>query len=129
MCYFLSKKTHKLLSTIHFISDDILKITKNLDPNKAHGHDMTRIRTIRICGVSFCKPLKLIFRSCLVIGKSPTEWKKANVVPLHKKGDKQNLKNHRPISLLPVAGKIFERILHNNMYEFFTEIILIYPNQ
>ena len=90
---------------------------------------MTRIRTIRICGVSFCKPLKLIFRSCLVIGKSPTEWKKANVVPLHKKGDKQNLKNHRPISLLPVAGKIFERILHNNMYEFFTEIILIYPNQ
>ena len=36
----LSKETHKLLSTIHFTSDQILKIIKNLDPNKAHGHDM-----------------------------------------------------------------------------------------
>ena len=36
----LSKETHKLLSTIHFTSDEILKIIKNLDPNKAHGHDM-----------------------------------------------------------------------------------------
>ena len=111
----LSKKTHKLLSTIHFTSDDILKIIKNLDPNKAHGHDMISIRMIKICDASICKPLELIFRSCLENGKFPTEWKKANVVPAHKKGDKQNLKNYRPISLLPVAGKIFERILYNNM--------------
>ena len=50
------------------------------------------------------------------------------MVPAHKKGDKQNLKNYRPISLLPVAGKIFERILYN-MYEFFTENNSISPNQ
>ena len=73
--------------------------------------------------------MELIFRSCLKNGKFPTEWKKANVVPAHKKGDKQNLKNYRPISLLPVAGKIFERILYNNMYEFFTENNLISPNK
>ena len=46
---------------------------------------------------------------------------KTNVVPGNKKGDTQNLKNYRPTSLLPVAGKIFERILYNNMYELFTE--------
>ena len=125
----LSKKTHKSLSTIHFTSDDILKIIKNLEPYKAHGHDMISIRMIKICDASICKPLELIFRSCLENGKFPTEWKKANVVPTHKKGDKQNLKNYRPISLLPVAGKIFERILYNNMYEFFTENNLISPNQ
>ena len=39
------------------------------------------------------------------------------------------MKNYRPISLLPVAGKIFERILYNNMYEFFTENNLISPSQ
>ena len=53
----LSKKTHKSLSTIHFTSDDILKIIKNLDPNKAHGHDMISIWMIKICDGSICKPL------------------------------------------------------------------------
>ena len=53
---------------------------------------------------------------------------KTNVVPAHKKGDKQILKNYRPRSLLPVARKIFERILYNNMCEFFTESNLKSPN-
>ena len=55
--------------------------------------------------------------------------KKANVFSAHKKEDKQNLKDYRPISLLPVAGKIFERILYNNTDEFFTENNLISLNQ
>ena len=118
-----------MLTINHFTSDDILKINKNLDPNKAHGHDMVSIRMIKICDASICKPLELIFKLCLENGKFRTEWKKANVVPAHKKGDKQNLKNYRPISLLPVGRKIFERILHNNMYDLFTENNLISPNQ
>ena len=50
------------------------------------------------------------------------------MVPAHEKGDKQNLKKYPPLSVLPVPGKIFERILNNNMYEFFTENNLIFPN-
>ena len=57
----LSKKTYKLLSTIHFTSDDIVKIIEHLDPNKAHGHDMISIRMIKICDASICKPMELIF--------------------------------------------------------------------
>ena len=58
----LSKKTHKLLSTIYFTSGDNVKIIKNFDPNKAHGHDMISIRMIKICDASICKPLELIFK-------------------------------------------------------------------
>ena len=90
---------------------------------------MVSIQTIKICDASICKPLELLFRSGLENGKFPAEWKKANMVLAHKKGDKQNLKNYRPISLLPVAGKILERMLYNDMYEFFTENNLISPNQ
>ena len=112
------------LNTIHFTSD-----VKNVDPNKEHSHDTISIQMIKIFDASICKPLELIFRSCLEDGKFLTGWEKANVVPAHKKGDKQNLKKYRHISLLPAAGKIFERILHNNMCEFFTKNNLISPNQ
>ena len=62
-------------------------------------------------------------------GKFPLEWKKANIVPIHKKGDKQAVKNYRPVSLLPICGKIFERLLYNEMLNFFLENDLISPKQ
>ena len=46
---------------------------------------------IKLCGNSICKPLSIIFKDCLSEGKFPHEWKKANVVPVHKKGNKQSL--------------------------------------
>ena len=52
-----------------------------------------------------------------------------SVVPVHKKGDKQCLKNHRPVSLLPVCGKIFERLIFNEMFGFLIENNLISSNQ
>ena len=45
----------------------------------------------------------------------------ANVVPVYKRDDKQNVKNYRPVSLLPIFGKIFERLIYNEMYSFFVE--------
>ena len=54
-----SQKTHKLLSTIHFTSDDILKIIKNPDPNKTHVHDMTSIQMIKICDASIDETFKI----------------------------------------------------------------------
>ena len=51
------------------------------------------------------------------------------MAPVHKKGDKQILKNYQPISLLPIAGKIFERLLYDRMFEFFIANNLISKNQ
>ena len=55
--------------------------------------------------------------------------KKAYVVPIHKKGDKQTLKDYRPVSLLPICSKIFERLLYNEMFGFFLDKDLISANQ
>ena len=73
---------------------------------------------IKICGKSVCKPLQLIFSQYIDTDSFPLEWKKANVVPVHKKGDKQCLKNYLPVSLLPICGKIFERLIFNEMLRF-----------
>ena len=115
----LPLRADSTLSTCHFAKEDILRIINNLDPNKAHGHDEISIRMLKICGDSICRPLNIIFKTCLRTGKFPLEWKKANIVPIHKKGDKQAVKNYRPVSLLPICGKIFERLLYNEMLNFF----------
>ena len=83
---------------------------QNLDLNKAHGHDKISIRMIKICGKSICKPLQLIFSQCIDTVSFPLERKKSNLVPVHKKDGKQCLKNYRPVSLLPVCGKILEKL-------------------
>ena len=102
---------------------------KNLDPNKAHGHNTISIRMIKLSGIFICKPLEIIFQNCLRSGKLPSEWKKANVISTFKKGDKPCIKNHPPVSLLPVCGKLFERLLYNNMFSFFSENALLSPKQ
>ena len=57
----ICKKTDKSISTLTFTSDDIAAFIQNLDPNKAHGHDMLSICMLKLCGKSICKPLDLIF--------------------------------------------------------------------
>ena len=66
-----------------------------------------------ICDSSIVKPLLTILNNFLNRGVFPDQWKKANVTPIHKKGKKNDLKNYRPISVLPLCGKIFEKILYN----------------
>ena len=70
------------------------------------SYDKISIRMIKICK-SVCKTLELIFNQCINTGSFPLEWKKSNVVPFHKKDDKQccDKENYRPASLLQIYGK------------------------
>ena len=112
--------TDSKLSTCHFAKEDIFRIINNLDPNKAHGHDEISIHMSKICGDSICRPLNIIFKTCLLTSKFPLKWKKTNnTVPIHKKGDKQSVKNYHHVSLLPIYGKIFERLPYNEIFNFF----------
>ena len=70
-----------------------------------------------------------LFKSFLDKGKLPQEWKKAKVVPVHKKNDKQLVKNYCSISLLPICGECFERILYNSLFDFLNQNDLISPAQ
>ena len=121
--------TNNRLSSITFSQDDIAKIIQNLDSGKAHGHDNISIRMLKICGSAIYKPLAIIFKQCVDTGIFPSEWKKGNIVPIHKKGDKQTLKNYRPVSLLPICRKILERLIFNEMFDIFIENELISSNR
>ena len=74
------------LSTITFEINDIEKIFKNFHPNKPHRQDMLSICMLKLCCEFIYKPLNLTF---LETGQFLSDMKKANVVPVFKKGDKQ----------------------------------------
>ena len=82
-----------------------------------------------LCDDSVILPLGIISRNILLTSIYPDIWKFANVIPIFKKGDKQLITNYRPISLLPICGKLFEKIIFNNLYSYLQANNLITKNQ
>ena len=71
----------------------------------------------------------MLYDMSLETGHYPALWKRANVVPIHKKGDHQVETNYRPISLLPICGKFFEGIIFDEVYKQLAENSLISTHQ
>ena len=112
------------------ISDEkILRIIRSLNPNKAHGWDEISVRMIKLSDAALVTPLKMIFSNCLRRGVFPEIWKRANVVPVHKKHEKNLKGNYRPISLLPIFGKILEKLMYDSIYSHLVSYDLLNPNQ
>ena len=84
---------------------------------------------LKLCGDTICEPLRIIFNQALISGSFLSDSKKANIALIHKNSDKQTLKNYPPVSLLPNCGKIFEKIIFNEMFRFFLDNKLITTNQ
>jgi len=82
---------------------------------KAPGPDNIIIDTIVEGGDIIMRELAKLFTTCIKQGKVPQQWKEANMIILFKKGDKRDLKNYRPISLLSNVYKLFTRILTNRL--------------
>ena len=97
------------LSSFSFSEKVILKIINDLNINKAHEHDHISIGMIKLCSKSVVKALS-IFKNCIDTGTFPDIWKRSNIIPTQKKGDKQIINNYRTVSLLPIFGKIFEKL-------------------
>ena len=98
----LNHSTDDKLSPFNVSSEVIFQLIKNLDPNKDHGHDEVSVKMLKLCVLSICKPLNLLFESCLVYEHFPDVWEKTNIVPVHKKEVKQLIKNYRRVTLLPI---------------------------
>ena len=78
----ISIKTHSRLNSISFEKEDILKIIRNLNVNKAHGHDDISIRMLKICDSEVVEPLSLIYKNCIDSGIFPDIWKRSHIIPI-----------------------------------------------
>ena len=95
-----------VLDSLVLCEDDVYKVLLNLDPSKAPGPDGLPTMVLRTCARELTPSLCALFNLSLAEGKLPTEWKDALVVPVHKKGKKEDVSNYRPIPLLCVVSKV-----------------------
>ena len=103
-------------------SDDICKIINSLDPTKkTSGAIPTKI--VKLTNKQICKDLANCINECIKQNKFPNELKIADITPILKKDDPLDKTNYRPISILPTASKIFERILFNQLQRFSNKIL------
>ena len=118
-----------LINDFPITDEKILNIIRSLNPNKAHSWDGISVRMIKLSDAALVTPLKIIFKNCLRRGLFPKIWKYANVVPVHKKNEKNLKKNYRPISLLPIFGKILEKLMYDPLYSHLVSCNLLNLNQ
>ena len=89
-----------------------------LSKTKSTGLDNISAKLIRECADIISGPLCDLFNKSLKSGIFPDDWKCARVIPLFKQGDSSDLNNYRPISVISVVAKVFERIVYDQLYNF-----------
>ena len=88
----------------------------SLDPSKASGCDGIGSKLLKDCALALYQPLHhLVSFSQHYI---PVEWRTHLIKPIFKSGDRNPVKNYRPISLLCVTSKVLERIVYNHLIGF-----------
>ena len=93
------------------------------------GHDNISSSTLKCIAHEICECLTLIINQSITTGIFPENLKIAKVVPIYKKYDQSQIKNYRPISVLPVISKIFENAMHSQLMEYFTSHKLLSNQQ
>ena len=81
---------------------------------------------IKMYTSSISKPL---FRNCHENECFPKEWKKANIVSVHKKHDRQLIKHYRPVSLMPICSRIFVKVIFNLLFKCLDDNYILTSNQ
>ena len=117
------------ITNIRVSTDEVLKVCKAIDISKSSAVDGLSSKILKDAFVAIVHKLTRLFNLSLTHGKFPDQWKSATVIPLQKAGDKSDVNNLRPVSLLPLPGKILEKLVHKKLLHFLEINNLLDHNQ
>ena len=101
----------------------------SLDAKKSPDIFGTTPKLLQIGAPILCEPISKVINKSLKLGTFPTLLKIAKVIPIFKAGSKALVSNYRPISLLPLVSKIFEKVMYNRLSLFFQQQKILYKKQ
>ena len=102
---------------------------KSLNKKSTYGHDNIPIKFYTLDNEIIAEKISELTNNVLKTGIYPNCMKIAKVTPLYKSGDKQNVSNYRPISVLPIFSKILEKVISVRFEQYLTENQIINENQ
>ena len=107
----------------------VLKLLLDIKENKATGPDGIPGNLLKICAHELAPVYTVLFQASLDQGCLPSDWKKANIVPVFKKGNRARVENYRPISLTSVSSKLLEHIIHSMIMDHLERHSYLNENQ
>ena len=102
----------------HTTMSEVRKLLLNLRNDCSTGHDAIPVRYIKPVADILVSPLTYVINNCIDKGIFPNEWKVARVCPIPKVKNPTELNEYRPISVLPILSKIFEKVILNQLLSF-----------
>ena len=100
-----------IIQSVIFTTKDVFQELSQLNPNKACGPDLLTPLLLKRSAEFICESLCHLFNQSMAMGSLPKDWTSANIIPVHKKGDRRTAANYRPISLTSIVVKVMERII------------------
>jgi retron-type reverse transcriptase len=120
---------HVVLLTLVILPQSFYKHICDIPNNKSSGIDGFSVKLLKLAAPYVCHSIAYICNLSLRTSVYPTDWKLAKVTPIFKAGDKLDVGNYRPISVLPLISKIIERAVHNQLYSYLTSMNILLDNQ
>ena len=115
---YLSNRTCNSLFLTPVTMTEVKDSISSLDPSKSVGPNSIPIKLLKVIGSCISPLLALLVNQSFQSGNFPNKLKIAKVISIFKKGNPEIPSNYRPISLLPIFSKIFEKLMYKRLYSF-----------
>ncbi|CAH2011323.1 unnamed protein product [Acanthoscelides obtectus] len=113
------------LSSVYIKISDICEKLASLDLSKGPGPDSVSALFLKNCAFSLSRPLWILFNKSLALGVFPKKWKTSYIIPIFKNcGNRENVENYRPITLISLIPKVFESFVADFLKEKFKNVII-----
>lgn len=124
-----SKRCNKVIFLKPIEAKEFLEIINKIGKKRSTGYDDIPGNIVKSIGTNIMEPLSHIINASFTEGCFPTKLKEAKIIPIYKKGDKEEIGNYRPIALLSTFAKIFETAMYKRLENFITQYELLSNNQ